>query len=90
MVSLRIILDGDGVAADLRERGLESIHLGNDVPPIRVSYLSHGMESGKPSVAFIFELPGGKQYVVAETSAALLIAAAQAVKAKAKMEGFEL
>jgi len=90
MVSIRIILDGDGAAQDLRERGLESIHLGNEAPPIRVSYLSHGMESGKPSVAFIFELPGGKQFVVAETSAALLIAAAQAVKTKAATEGFKL
>jgi hypothetical protein len=46
MVSLQVILDGDGAAKDLVERGMESIHLGNEAPPIRVSYLSHGMQSG--------------------------------------------
>lgn len=90
MISISIILDGDGATADLAERGLESIHLGNDAPPIRLTYLSGGMDSGKPSCAFIFELPGGKQYVIAETSAWLLVNAARTIQAKAAREGFDL
>lgn len=42
MIALSIRLDGDGAAEDLRERGLESIHLGNEAPAIRVVYLSGG------------------------------------------------
>jgi hypothetical protein len=90
MLALRIILDGDGSAMDLRERGLELIHLGNDAEPIRVIYLPGGMASGKPSVGFVFELPDGKRYVFAEISAALFIAAARAIATKAKTEGFDL
>ncbi len=90
MVSMRVILEGDGAAADLRERGLEPVHLGDGAPAIRVSYLSGGMESGLPSVAFIFELPDGKSYVIAETTARLFVQAAKLIQTKATMEGFEL
>ena len=90
MISIAINLNGDGASKDLVERGLQSIHLGNDTPPIRLTYLSGGMDSGKPSCAFIFELPGGKQFVVAEISAALLVEAARLIEIKASMEGFEL
>ena len=90
MISLHLVLEGDGAARDLHERGLEQVHLGNAAPPIRLTYLSGGMSSGKPSVAFVFELPGGKQYVLAELSAALLVTAARAIATKAEMEGFPL
>jgi hypothetical protein len=87
VISLKVRLDGDGAASDFVQRGLERIHL---VSPITVAYLSGGMESGKPSVGLIFELPGGKQFVIAETSAALLVQAARAISTKASMEGIEL
>jgi hypothetical protein len=53
------------------------IHLTND---IEVTSLAGGMESGKPSVAFIFKLPDGKA-VVAETSLELFITAARGLAA---------
>lgn len=84
------MLEGDGSAQDLHESGLEVIHITNDAKPIRISYLSGGMASGKPSVAFIFELPDGKHYVVAETSAALFCAAGRAIQIKASLEGFDV
>ena len=90
MISLRVILDGDGAARDLADRGLKMIHLGNDAPPMRLTYLSAGMESGKPSVALIIELPDGHSYVLAELSAQLLVTAAHAVAIKAEMDGFTL
>lgn len=51
------------------------IHLTN---PITVYSLAAGMESGKPSVGFVFDLPDGKK-VVAETSLELFISAARAL-----------
>lgn len=89
MIWLTILLDGDGAAQDLHDRGLKMIHLAEDSPPIRVAYLSGGMAGGKPSVSLIFELPEN-QYVVAETSAALFVAAANAIRTKANMDGVDL
>lgn len=48
---------------------------------IGVTGLENGMKSGKPSVAFRFDLPDGK-IVIAETSMALFLTAADALKAK--------
>ena len=90
MLEVIVNLEGDGAAKDLAERGLEMVHLGNHAPPIRVTYLTHGMFSGFPSIALLFELPGGTQYVMAEMSAKLFVGAARLVEAKAKEEGFEL
>lgn len=47
--------------------------------PIGVTALEKGMKSGKPSVAFRIKLPDGK-YVIAETSLALFLTAADAIK----------
>lgn len=57
----------------------EIIHLAGDAP-IEVGGLEGGMASGKPSVAFAFTLPDGSA-VLAETSLALLLSAADALKA---------
>jgi hypothetical protein len=48
---------------------------------ISVGLLQAGMESGKPSVSFIFELPDGR-VVFAETSLALFLGAARVFAAK--------
>ena len=87
MISLRLILDGDGSGADLRERGMTPVITEGQA---RLIYLPHGMESGLPSCAFIFELEGGKQYVFAELSVWLLIEGARAMQVKAQMEGHDL
>lgn len=57
------------------------IHLGNDAPPIGVGGLAGGMSSGKPSVALRIDLPDGR-HVIAETSLALFLMAADALKAR--------
>lgn len=49
--------------------------------PISVTGLEGGMQSGKPSVAFRIDLPDGTA-VIAETSLALFLTAADALKAK--------
>ncbi len=90
MPVLRVLLDGNGASEDLAARGLNLIHLGNYAPEIRIAYLSSGMASGKPSVGFIFELPDGNSYVIAETSASLFVAAANMIRAKAEMQGILL
>jgi len=49
--------------------------------PIGVTVLKGGMESGKPSVAFRIDLPDGT-VILAETSLALFLTAADAFKAR--------
>lgn len=58
--------------------GKEIIHL---TGTIRVACLEGGTVSGKPSVGLGFELPDGK-VVLAETTLALFLTAADAFKAK--------
>ena len=79
MLGLTIHLDGDRLIEDLADR--EIIHLGNDAQPIRIGALDGGMASGRTSVAFGFELPGG-QVVLAETSLRLFLVAADALRAR--------
>ena len=62
---------------DLADRD-DVIHLTNT---IGVTCLAGGMESGKASVAFRFDLPDGRP-VVAETSLGLLVMAARAFQSK--------
>lgn len=76
MPALRILLNAEGIAEGIPEEDL--IHIKT---PITVAPLDHGMASGAPSVAFLFELPDGK-YVLAETSLKLFQAAYIAFKAK--------
>jgi hypothetical protein len=53
--------------------------------PITIGALEGGMESGAPSVAFVFKLPDGR-HVLAETSMLLFQSAAAAFRAKFNTE----
>lgn len=79
MPVLRIKLDVDrsGFDAIAAVDEADIVHLSNDAH-IEIGTLRHGMESGKDSVALCFGLPDGK-VVVAETSAALFLAAARTI-----------
>lgn len=83
-------LEGDGSTQDLADRGMKMIHLGNDAPPVRITYLSGGMASGKPSCGIVIELPEIGSYVLCEISAVLLVNAARLVEVKAEQEGHHL
>lgn len=80
MPILKVIAEGDGVWPDLVSRMDDVIHL-KDEDVIQVSALSAGMESGRPSVAFRFDLPDG-QVVIAETSVRLFLVAAEILRAR--------
>lgn len=93
MPALTIVLDveRDGFRA-VRRAGLRGadgdesvaagklIHLGNDAE-IELGALAAGMQSGAASVVFCFTLPDGR-VVLAETSMALLLTAADALKGR--------
>lgn len=78
MLKMNINLEGDGALKGTPRSKV--IHLTN---AITVATLDGGMESGRPSVAFIFELPDGRK-VFAETSAVLFINAANVIQEKYK------
>lgn len=80
MIGLEIILDGEGCWPDLITENIMMVHLGNESPAIQVAGLGEGMLSGKPSVSFRLDLPNGT-VVIAETSLALFLTAADALKA---------
>lgn len=76
MPSIDIRLNGDGAFSDVPPEKL--IH---NLNPLRVSCLAAGMQSGKPSVAIgVFLDDGG--CVITETSLALFLAAADALRAR--------
>lgn len=76
MPSIDIRLIGDGAFDDVPKDKL--IH---NLKPLRIAGLSGGMVSGKPSVAIgVFLDDGG--CVLTETSLALFLSAADALKAK--------
>ncbi len=76
---LTVRLTGDGAWPDLLDKTVH--HLGNDAPPIQVSALADGMASGAPSVAIRIDLPNG-EVVLAETSLALFLMAADALRVR--------
>ena len=77
MAQLDLILNGDGAFADVpRER------LAHTTEPIRVAALEGGMQSGRPSVAIGVFLPNNGGCVIAETSLALFLTAADGLKAR--------
>jgi hypothetical protein len=76
MTVLKIVMDATGIIKDVPTEKV--IHL---TTPITVAALAGGMESGKPSIAFVFELPSGET-VLAETSMTLFQTAAKAFAAK--------
>jgi hypothetical protein len=75
MVELQVIVDGDACWPDLKDKRI--IHA---VGGLQLAALKKGMVSGKPSVCFRFELPGGFVLLV-ETSLALFLTAADTLKA---------
>lgn len=77
MPMLSIHLEGDGALGTVCA-GRQVIHLTNE---LHVAGLAAGMQSGKPSAAFAFVLPDGRA-VIAETSLALFLMAADALKAR--------
>lgn len=79
MISLN--LDGDGAWTDLADQLDQVVWLGEGSPPIEMAVLEGGMVSGRPSVAFRFDLPDGR-VLVAETSVANFLAVAAAVRGR--------
>lgn len=77
MPRMDIILDGDGAFADVPPE-----KFAHTTEPIRVAILNGGMQSGKPSVAIGVFLPNNGGCVMAETSLALFLSAADAFKAR--------
>lgn len=76
MPVLDIILDGDASTPELRDAEVHHFQ------SFKVTALPGGMQSGKPSVAFVIgPLPDGS-YVFAETSMVLFQAAARAFAAR--------
>jgi hypothetical protein len=73
---LTINLNGDGILKEFPKEKI--IHANGE---ITVSSLPRGMESGRPSVTLIIDLPDGRK-VVAETSARLFVTAAKALEAR--------
>lgn len=77
MAAISIHLEGEGMLKDVpRER------LGHTTLPMRIGALADGMQSGKPSVAIAMFLPNGGGCVVGETSLAMFLSAADALRAR--------
>ena len=76
MPSMTINFEGDGAWPDLNSKEVIPIE-----ENIEVLVLDRGMTSGKPSVAFRFNLSDGR-VVVAQTSAQLFCTAARAITAR--------
>jgi hypothetical protein len=77
MPRIDIVLDGDGAFADVPAE-----KLGHTKEPVRITGLAGGMESGKPSVCIGLFLPHNGGCVIGETSLALFLTAADALKAR--------
>jgi hypothetical protein len=75
MAHISISPDAEGAWPEFRNKSI--LH----VQDFKIGGLRGGMQSGKASVAIMFELPTG-QVVFAETSLALFLTAADALKAK--------
>jgi hypothetical protein len=90
MPILRVILEGDAAWPDLTRLAAEHkfVHLGEEAPPIQIAGLAEGMQSGRPSVAIRLDLPDDtaglepQARALAETSLALFLTAAEALKAR--------
>jgi hypothetical protein len=77
MPSIHIVLEGDGIFA-----GVPREKLGHTTEPLVVAGLRGGMQSGKPSVVIGMYLPNDGGCVIGETSLALFLSAADALKAR--------
>ena len=76
MIALDIFLNAEGML-----KGVDPSIIIEAKKDISVGVLESGMQSGKPSVSFSFELPDGR-VVFAETSYALFMACARAFAAR--------
>jgi hypothetical protein len=79
-VEIKFIVQGDACWPDLRAK-LEEGKVEVTDAPLQFAYLPGGMKSGKGSISIRFDLADGRT-VIGETSAAALIAVAQALAAK--------
>lgn len=81
MPQLKIVMDAEGAWPDLRKKlaNGKAKWLSTE-GELALGVLPHGMKSGQPSVAIRIDLPNGHT-VVAETSAKVLVAAAQSIMA---------
>jgi hypothetical protein len=77
---MNIVLDGDGAFPELAKAKQEGrlVHVSDEMT---ITALAGGMTSGATSVALIVKLPDGRM-VFAETSLRLLLAAADAFRAR--------
>lgn len=75
MLALRLNLEGDGAWPDLIGR---TVFEGQE---LEITGLAGGLTSGKPSVAIRIDLPH-EMVAIAQTSLALFLTAADALKAK--------
>lgn len=75
MLAMTVKLDGNGILKDYKG---EVVHVKS---PLTVTTLAGGMDSGKPSVAIIADLPDGRKLIM-ETSAELFCNAANIIKTK--------
>lgn len=85
MLSINIVLDAEGVWEDLQTRPFEWYRNvpGEPEAKLSVAGLNNGLASGKPSVAIRIDRPEGEDDpVVVETSLALFLSAADALKAR--------
>lgn len=91
MPMIIVKLEGDNAWPELADRLTtgDLIVIREADAPIQVAMLRGGMQSGAPSVMIRIDLPDG-HVVLAETSAALFVTAAAAVKGAAARDGFNL
>lgn len=82
MPQMTMHLNGDGVWSDLEEK-IKADQVIHYQKPIETAMLDGGMRSGKPSIAFRFDLDDGTT-VIAETSLELFLAVARAYNARAQ------
>lgn len=80
MIALNIFMNAEDMGRDFAA-GSVVIEAKKD---ISVGLLQAGMQSGKPSISILFELPDGS-VVFAETSLALFLAAARAFEVGASL-----
>lgn len=82
MIGMTLTLDDvDGVWADLGKLAEDKVIKELASNMIQVAVLPHGMPTGRPSVAFRFDLPDGRTLLV-ETSARLYCTTANAIMAR--------
>ena len=81
MIALTVKLDGVEPIWPELAMGYTIFHLGDGAPPIQISGLQDGLESGNPSVMIRLDIDDHR-VVLAETSLKLFLFAADALKAK--------